>query len=114
LGTGGLLVFTVIVGSGFVAGLQGVAAVRRSRPRRTRRSREPAELIARRDRLQLYASAVLASLTGWVVAAMFASVAYYWTLYLVLGLAITLRDITLREVGGTSEPARTVRGAEAA
>lgn len=114
LGTGGLLVFTVIVGSGFVAGLQGVAAVRRSRPRRTRRSREPAALIARRDRLQLYASAVLASLTGWVVAAMFASVAYYWTLYLVLGLAITLRDITLREVGGTSEPARTVRGAEAA
>ena len=114
LGTGGLLVFAVIVGSGFVAGLQGVSAVRRSRPRPTRRSREPAELIARRDRLQLYASAVLASLTGWVVAAMFASVAYYWTLYLVLGLAITLRDITLREVAGIGDPARALRRAEAA
>jgi O-antigen ligase len=114
LGTGGLLVFAAIVGSGFVAGLQGVAAVRRSRPRHTRRSREPAELSARRERLQLYASAVLASLTGWVVAAMFASVAYYWTLYLVLGLAITLRDITLREVAELGEPARAVRRAEAA
>jgi O-antigen ligase len=114
LGTGGLLVFAVIVGSGFVAGLQAVAAVRRSRARYTRRSREPAALRARRERLQLYASAVLASLTGWVVAAMFASVAYYWTLYLVLGLAITLRDITLREVGEIGEPARAVRRAEAA
>ena len=114
LGTGGLLIFAVIVGSGFVAGLQAVAAVRRSRPRNRRRSREPAELIARRDRLQLYASAVLASLTGWVVAAMFASVAYYWTLYLVLGLAITLRDITRREVGAIGEPARALRRAEAA
>jgi hypothetical protein len=57
---------------------------------------------------------VLASLTGWVVAAMFASVAYYWTLYLVLGLAITLRDITLREVGESGEPARAVRRAEVA
>jgi hypothetical protein len=62
----------------------------------------------------MYASAVLASLTGWVVAAMFASVAYYWTLYLVLGLGITLRDITLREVGETAEPGHTARRAQAA
>ena len=114
LGTGGLLVFAVIVGSGFVAGVQAVAAVRRSRPRNPRRSREPAELVARRDRLHLYAAAVLASLTGWVVAAMFASVAYYWTLYLVLGLAITLRDITRREVGEFGKSPRAVRRAEAA
>jgi hypothetical protein len=45
---------------------------------------------------------------------MFASVAYYWTLYLVLGLAITLRDITLREAGGPSLSRRVVRRAEAA
>jgi O-antigen ligase len=114
LGTGGLLVFAVIVGSGFAAGLQAVVALRRTRARYTRRTREPAELRARRERLQLYASAVLASLTGWVVAAMFASVAYYWTLYLVLGLAITLRNITLREVGELGKPARAFRSAEAA
>jgi O-antigen ligase len=114
LGTIGLLVFAVIVGSGFAAGLQAIRALRRVRARRTRRSREPAELLVRRERLQMYASAVLASLTGWVVAAMFASVAYYWTLYLVLGLGITLRDITLREVGETAEPGHTARRAQAA
>ena len=62
----------------------------------------------------MYASAVLASLTGWVVAAMFASVAYYWTLYLVLGLAVTLRDITFREVAASGAPARAIGRAEAA
>ena len=114
LGTVGLLVFAVIVGSGFAAGLQAVRTLQRWRARRARRSREPAELLVRRERLHLYASAVLASLTGWVVAAMFASVAYYWTLYLVLGLAITLRDITLREVSGVGEPGQGIRRAKAA
>jgi O-antigen ligase len=114
LGTGGFLIFVVIVGSGFAAGVQTVKALRRARLRYGRRSREPSELRARRAPLELYSAAVLASLTGWVVAAMFASVAYYWTLYLVLGLAITLRDITLREVGTIPERARVVRGARAA
>ena len=39
----------------------------------------------------MHVAALLASLTGWLIAGMFASVAYYWTLYLVLSLAITLR-----------------------
>jgi O-antigen ligase len=114
LGTGGLLVFIVIVGSGYAAGMQTVKALRRARARKGRQSREPAELRVHREPLELYAAAVLASLTGWVVAAMFASVAYYWTLYLVLGLAITLRDIALREVGASSAPKRVLRPAEAA
>jgi len=114
LGTGGVLIFAVIVGSGFVAGLQAVRVLRRTRARYKRKSQVPPELLARRERLHLYASAVLASLTGWVVAALFASVAYYWTLYLVLGLAITLRDITLREVGEIGESSRAVRMANAA
>jgi O-antigen ligase len=114
LGTGGLIVFAIIVGSGFAAGLQAVKALRRASARRRRKSREQAAVAARREPLQMYAAAVLASLTGWVVAAMFASVAYYWTLYLVLGLAITLRDITLREVGPVRESRRRVRTAEAA
>jgi putative inorganic carbon (hco3(-)) transporter len=114
LGTGGLVIFLVIVWSGFAAGLQAVKAIRRSRPRRSRRSREPSEPARRREMLELYAAAVLASLTGWAVAAMFASVAYYWTLYLVLALAIALRDITLREVGGSGTSSRRLRRAEAA
>jgi O-antigen ligase len=114
LGIGGLLVFIVIIGSGYMAGLQTVKALRLARARLRRRSREPSEGRVARESLELYAAAVLASLTGWVVAAMFASVAYYWTLYLVLGLAITLRDITLREAGGPSPSRRVVRRAEAA
>jgi O-antigen ligase len=114
LGTGGLIVFAIIVGSGFAAGLQAVKALRRAGARYRRKSREGATIAARREPLQMYAAAVLASLTGWVVAAMFASVAYYWTLYLVLGLAITLRDITLREVGENRASRRAIRPAEAA
>jgi putative inorganic carbon (hco3(-)) transporter len=114
LGTGGLLVFIAIIGSGYAAGLQTVRGLRLARPKRGRRSREPADLRVGRERLELYAAALLASLTGWLVAAMFASVAYYWTLYLVLGLAITLRDIALREVGASRAPNRVLRRAEAA
>lgn len=114
LGIGGLLVFIVIIGTGYMAGLQTVKALRLARARLRRRSREPSERRVARESLELYAAAVLASLTGWVVAAMFASVAYYWTLYLVLGLAITLRDITLREAGGPSPSREVVRRAEAA
>jgi O-antigen ligase len=115
LGTGGLLIFGVIVGSGFVAGVQASRVLRRARTERNRRrrSKESARWIAQREPLELYAAAVLASLTGWLIAAMFASVAYYWTLYLVLGLAITLREIALREVAGTGKVPRTVQ-AEAA
>lgn len=114
LGTGGLIIFVFIVGSGFAAGIQAGGLLRRARARAGRRSREPAELTARREPLELYAAAIVASLTGWVVAAMFASVAYYWTLYLVLGLALTLRDITLREVNGTGDSSPLIRRAEAA
>ena len=114
LGTGGLLIFAVIVSSGFVAGVQASRALRRARRARGRRTKESAGLVARREPLELYAAAVLASLTGWLIAAMFASVAYYWTLYLVLGLAISLREIALREVAvARSAPQRGVR-AEAA
>jgi hypothetical protein len=44
---------------------------------------------------------------------MFASVAYYWTLYLVLALAITLREIALREVADATGKSHDLR-AEAA
>ena len=48
----------------------------------------------------MYAAGFTASLAGWFVAALFASVAYYWTLYLVLGLAVALRDIVNADVQG--------------
>jgi putative inorganic carbon (HCO3(-)) transporter len=99
LGIGGVVVFVVIVASGFVAALRAGSALRGAR--RARRARAPDALRAHLEPLELYAAALAASLTGWLMAAMFASVAYYWTLYLVLGLAVTLRDITMRELGLT-------------
>jgi uncharacterized membrane protein YbjE (DUF340 family) len=91
-----LIVFVVIIASGFVAVLRAGRALRRAG--RNRRTRDPDAWKGRREPLELYSAALVASLTGWLIAAMFASVAYYWTLYLVLGLAITLRDIAMREV----------------
>lgn len=114
LGTAGLIVFAVIVGSGFAAARQAVRALRRARGRYRRRLRESAQLTAGWKPLELYAAAVVASLTGWFVASMFASVAYYWTLYLVLGLAITLRDIILREVRTSADSNGRIGRAEAA
>ena len=102
LGVGGLTVFLVIIGSGFTAAVRTGKALRRAR--RQRRIRAPDATFFRREPLELYAAALVASLTGWLVAAMFASVAYYWTLYLVLGLATTLRDITKRELQITPAP----------
>jgi hypothetical protein len=45
---------------------------------------------------------------------MCASVAYYWTFYLVLALAVTYCDITLRDASGVSDATRQPAGAEAA
>ena len=108
LGTGGVLVFGVIVVSGFVAGVQASRALRRARRTQKRRSKRSDPWLERRELLEMYAAALLASLTGWLIAAMFASVAYYWTLYLVLSLAITLRAIARREVGETGGVQRAV------
>lgn len=43
--------------------------------------------------LQTTSAALIASLVGWFVCAMFASVAFNWTFYYLLGLAVTSRDI---------------------
>jgi O-antigen ligase len=109
LGVGGLVIFILVIGSGFAAAVRTGSALRRAR--RRRKVREPAHVRTRRDPLELYAAALVASLTGWLVAAMFASVAYYWTLYLVLGLATALRDITQRELVGVRPAVRSQRAA---
>ena len=97
LGVVGLVIFVVLVGSGFAGALRAGATLRRARRRGS--TREPRTSRAQLQPRELFAAAVVASLTGWVMAAMFASVAYYWTLYLVLGIAAANRDITAREMG---------------
>jgi O-antigen ligase len=97
LGVGGIVIFAMIVWSGFASARHASALLRRAR-RRRRRTHGPPLSRAERESLQLYATGLIASLSGWLVAAMFASVAYYWTLYLVLGLAVALKDIAQRTV----------------
>jgi hypothetical protein len=64
--------------------------------------------------MELYAAAMAASLTGWLMAAMFASVAYYWTFYIVLGLATSVRDVVAQEVQAPAKVRRAPCSAEAA
>ncbi|HEX5473888.1 MAG TPA: O-antigen ligase family protein [Vicinamibacterales bacterium] len=92
LGIGGLAVFLFLV-------IAAVAAVARSRTlvRRARgsRRRPPAGDLTREELslLDAHSAAMAASIAGWIVCALFASVAYNWTFYYVLALAATSRDI---------------------
>ena len=43
--------------------------------------------------LQTHAAAMVACLVGWAVCAFFASVAFNWTFYYLLGLSVTARDV---------------------
>ena len=102
LGVLGLAVFVTILGIGFRAAHGTASALRQAN--RSRRAR--AQRLSRGSPPALYAAALLASLTGWLLAAIFGSVAYYWTLYIVLGLAVTHRDITKRELQLPEGPKR--------
>jgi hypothetical protein len=48
----------------------------------------------------------MASLAGWVVCALFASVAYNWTFYYLLALAAAPRTVLLDRLPGRRTPAR--------
>jgi O-antigen ligase len=108
LGTIGLVLFVLMIWSGFSAAATTTRMLRARAPAtpRRRRLRLPN---TEHERLTLYAAGFTASLAGWFVAAMFASVAYYWTLYLVVGLAIALRDIVKNDAPGAEVVTR--RGA---
>jgi O-antigen ligase len=56
---------------------------------------DPEDGLDEHDRmfLQTHGAAMLACLAGWMVAATFASVAFNWTFYYLLGLAVTARDV---------------------
>jgi O-antigen ligase len=94
LGLVGLLVFLMILYSGFAATRQSWLKLRR--PSSAARARAPT--FWNGSAARLYSAALLASLSGWLLAAIFGSVAYYWTLYIVLALAVTHRDIAAREL----------------
>lgn len=105
LGTPGLIIFTLMIWSGFSAAAGATRILRARAPVETgRRSLRSRLRGGEHERFTLYAAGFTASLAGWFVAAMFASVAYYWTLYLVVGLAIALRNIVANGAGSQSAP----------
>jgi O-antigen ligase len=60
-----------------------------------------------RETLTTIVTALAPALVGWLVCAMFASVALNWTFYFVLGIAVAARDIALRVADGV-RPCRVV------
>jgi O-antigen ligase len=97
LGVLGLIPFVFVIIRGFTA-----AFWTRSHlswiyhpPSRGRPAPEPEDGLEPDERyyLQTHAAAMVACMTGWFVCALFASVAFNWTLYYLLGLSATARDV---------------------
>ncbi len=109
LGIGGLLVFAFLVARAFSACLATLRAVR---PRRRRKGAGTAgesatgsraspsdegPTMSEEDRrfILMHTRAILAGLVGWFVCAFFASVAFNWTFYYILALAVGGREFVL-------------------
>ena len=87
--------------------------------RRTRKrgvsAPEPEDGLDDHDRqfLETHASAMLACLAGWFTAAMFASVAFNWTIYYLVGLSVTAEAIVRARARGYAR-AKALAAREAA
>ena len=97
LGIFGLIAFLYLVWRGFSAAWWTRQHLNWIFRRRTRRKPqpEPEDGLTPEERyfLQTHAAAMVACLTGWFVCAAFASVAFNWTIYYLLGLSVTARDV---------------------
>ncbi|HTL45307.1 MAG TPA: O-antigen ligase family protein [Vicinamibacterales bacterium] len=100
LGIVGLSVFFFMVGRAFYGIFQTRRLLRRARRaartgRNGRRRDGSAPILddEEADLLDAHSAAMLASLCGWLVCALFASVAYTWPFYYLLALAVTPREM---------------------
>ena len=98
LGIFGLLAFCFLIFRGFSAAWwtrRALAWTHRRIPRRRSAAAEPEDGLAPDERvfLETTASAVFAGMVGWLVCAQFASVAFNWTFYYILGLAVCTREV---------------------
>ncbi|HZB25884.1 MAG TPA: O-antigen ligase family protein, partial [Vicinamibacterales bacterium] len=108
LGIAGLIAFTFLVWCGFEATRKSRALLRRTAPGARRRGEEPSPDVLtadERDLLNSHTAGIAASLAGWLVCALFASVAYHWTFYYLLALALAPREYLVNRLAAT----RTVR-----
>ena len=120
LGIGGLLIFVFLVAARrLCAGADAAAAACGAAPAAGAAPGSDAAGRAARSAPStscsaMHAAALSAALAGWFVCALFASVAYHWTFYYLLALAVAPRDYLLGAGGGrpcragAPPPARTV------
>ena len=97
LGIFGVCFFLFLVWKGFSAAWwtrQHLSWIYRRRSRKKPQA-EPEDGLTADERyfLQTHAGAMLACMTGWFICAIFASVAFNWTIYYLLGLSVTARDV---------------------
>jgi len=97
LGFFGVLAFGFLILRGFSAATwtrRRLAWIHRKRSRKRAPDADEDGLDQReRQFLESHGAAMIACMVGWFVSALFASVAYNWTFYYVLGLSVTARDI---------------------
>ncbi len=120
LGIFGLLLFGWLVIRGFRAPLYTRRHTREARRRWGEPSTTPAVPIVggygpdgltdrERTFLQTHGSAMMASMMGWFVCAMFASVAFNWTFYYVLGLGCAAAGVVQARAAAAREVTETAR-----
>jgi putative inorganic carbon (hco3(-)) transporter len=98
LGIGGLMIFAFLLARAAYAPAQTRRMLRYAEARRRgQKGGAPDPPLSREEHemLTTHAGALSAALAGWFVCALFASVAYHWTFYYLLALAITPREYLL-------------------
>jgi hypothetical protein len=115
LGLVGLGIFTFLVVRAATSGARTRRLLRRAGVASTRRdTAAPTDSVVTREEaewLQSHTSAMTAALGGWFFCALFASVAYNWTFYYLLALAIAPREFLIDRLGSAralNKPERAV------
>jgi O-antigen ligase len=105
LGVFGLGLLFFLIGRAAFAGRSTRRLLRRAAPRAPngQPAAVPVAVISDEERTWVtwYTAATAAALAGWFVCALFASVAYNWTFYYLLALAIAPREFLLQRLGAT-------------
>jgi len=101
LGAVGLVLLFFLIGRAAFAGRHTRRLLRRAAARAP--DGAAAGIISSEERtwLMWHATATTAALAGWFVCALFASVAYNWTFYYLLALAIAPREFLLQRLGAS-------------
>jgi O-antigen ligase len=113
LGIAGLAVFFYLVARAFIAPLHARRLLRAAAPNRRHPGIADVEPLpeAEYQMLSLQTATVTAALAGWFFCALFASVAYHWTFYYLLALAVAPRDYLLARQAATRSGRRAAAAA---